>query len=567
MPESILTLADLDAVLLSRIQFALTIMFHYLFPPLTIGLGVIMVGLEAMYLRTKDPAYERACRYWTKLFALTFALGVASGIVMEFQFGTNWETYSRFVGDVFGSALAAEAIFAFFLESGFLAVLVFGWDRVGPKMHFFSTLMVALGSSFSAIWIVVANSWQQTPAGHHIVTNTLPNGSPASRAEITDFWGLVFNPSSIDRLTHVYLGAFILGSFFVMSIAAWYLLKNRHIEFAKKSFKIGLVIGTVASLAAAIQGHFQGMTVAETQPAKLAAFESYWEQGEGNNAILLFGIPDNANERTVAPIYLPIENSMNWLVKGSTDAEVLALKDFPKDERPNVLLTFFSFRIMIALGTVFIAVTLLSCFFWYRGTLFEKRWLLWTWVFMVLGAYAANQLGWLAAEFGRQPYIVYPTYLHPGETVPAPDTTLIEQPTDDQPAPVIEPAVIDKREVPNHIEHANGPTVVPPGTLVTEEMGRVRLTQGLRTKDAASRVLEGPDVLASTFMFGLIYTLLLAVYLFVMNAKIQHGPEPDPDEQPDEGEGDSFLEVASRRAGESGSMTGSRNLKQTEGKP
>src|SRR4051794_29728341 len=197
---------NLDVVTLSRVQFALTIMFHYLFPPLTIGLGVVMVYLEGMFLRTREPIYERAARYWTRLFAVNFAIGVATGIVMEFQFGTNWAAYSRFVGDVFGSALASEGIFAFFLESGFLAILVFGWDRVGPRFHFLATVMVALGSMFSAVWIIIANSWQQTPVGHRIVQMTRDGkpwfygGKPVVRAEIVDFWAVVFNPSTIERL-------------------------------------------------------------------------------------------------------------------------------------------------------------------------------------------------------------------------------------------------------------------------------------------------------------------------------------------------------------------------------
>ena len=228
--------------MLSRLQFALTIMFHYLFPPLTIGMGVVLVWLEGRYLWTKDPLYETAARFWTRIFGLNFALGVVTGIVMEFEFGTNWAVYSRFVGDVFGSALAAEGIFAFFLESGFLAVLLFGWDRVGPKMHFFATLMVAIGGIFSSIWIVVANSWQQTPAGSHLVEQTI-NGITYQRAEIVDFWALVFNPSTVHRLVHVWIGAFILGACFVMSISAWYLLKGRHLEFAKRSFHGGVAFG------------------------------------------------------------------------------------------------------------------------------------------------------------------------------------------------------------------------------------------------------------------------------------------------------------------------------------
>lgn len=223
---------EFDVVLLSRLQFAFTIMVHYLFPPLSIGLGVLLVIFEAIWLKTGDPDWHRLTKFWVKLFAVTFAVGVSTGIVMEFEFGTNWAVYSRFVGDVFGSALAAEGIFAFFLESGFLAVLVFGWDRVGKKMHFFSTLMVCLGSIFSSVWIVVANSWQQTPAGHHFV-----DAARGQRAEIVDFWALVFNPSTMDRLVHVWIGALLTGTFFVMSISAYYLLRNRHVVFARRSFR------------------------------------------------------------------------------------------------------------------------------------------------------------------------------------------------------------------------------------------------------------------------------------------------------------------------------------------
>src|SRR4029079_15305412 len=222
-------------VQLSRLQFALTIAFHYIYPPLSIGLGVFLVCAEAIYLKTRDPLWRQVARFWTRVFALTFSIGVATGLVMEFEFGTNWATYSRFVGDVFGSALAAEGIFAFFLESGFLAVLLFGWDKVGRKMHFFSTCMVALGAHFSAIWIVVANSWMQTAVGYHIVGEGV-----RARAEIMDFWQMVFNPSSVVRLSHVILGCWLAGAFLVISISSYYLLKKRHTEFATKSMGIGL---------------------------------------------------------------------------------------------------------------------------------------------------------------------------------------------------------------------------------------------------------------------------------------------------------------------------------------
>ena len=259
-----------DVLLLSRLQFAFTIMFHYLFPPLTIGISVVLVWLEARWLATGDGLYHTAARFWTRIFGVNFALGVVTGIVMEFEFGTNWAAYSRYVGDVFGSALAAEGIFAFFLESGFPALLLFGWDRVGPKLHFFSTCMVCLGGIFSSIRITVANSWQQTPAGHEIRDHVV-NGQVFQRAEIVDFWAMVFNPSTVHRLVHVWLGAFTLGAFFVMSISAWYLLRGRHEAFARRSFTGGLLLATVSSLAQLVSGHLQAESVAEHQPAKLAA--------------------------------------------------------------------------------------------------------------------------------------------------------------------------------------------------------------------------------------------------------------------------------------------------------
>ena len=252
----------MDVELLSRIQFAFTISFHYLYPPLSIGLGLLLVIMEAAWLRTREPKYHQMARYWTRIFALTFAMGVATGIVMEFEFGTNWASYSRYVGDVFGSALAAEGIFAFFLESGFLAVLLFGWNKVTPGWHFFATCMVCLGAHFSAIWIVVANSWQQTPAGYHIVEHA---GRP--RAEVTDFWAMVFNPSSMDRLSHVLAGAWQAGAFLAISVSAWYLLRGRHQTFARASMRIALWVALAASSLQLITGHSSAIGVAKYQPA------------------------------------------------------------------------------------------------------------------------------------------------------------------------------------------------------------------------------------------------------------------------------------------------------------
>ncbi len=480
----------MDVVTLSRVQFALTIMFHYIFPPLTIGMGVVLVYLEGMYLRTKDPLYETAAKFWTRIFGLNFAIGVVSGIVMEFEFGTNWAVYSRFVGDVFGSALAAEGIFAFFLESGFLAILLFGWDKVGPKMHFFATLMVAIGGIFSSVWITVANSWQQTPAGHALRDHVI-NGHVFQRAEITDFWAMVFNPSSVNRLVHVWLGAFILGAFFVMSISAWYLLKNRHIEFAKRSFTGGLMLATICSLLQLSSGHFQAMGVSEYQPAKLAAMEGLFET-ETHAPMHIFGWPDEATKTVKYSVAIP--GMLSWLVHFDAAKPVTGLNDLEANYgSPPVWLTFQSYHLMIAIGMLFIVTTLVASFLRWRGTLFEKRWLLWYFVFAVVLAIVANEVGWVTAEVGRQPWIVYPTMV-------------------------------------------NG-----------------ALAGGLRTSDAVSEAIGPEHVLGSIIMFSVMYLLLFAIWVFLLNNKIQHGPEPVT--APDFTTAGSVLEAASRRPDHRASMT------------
>ncbi|HMS64922.1 MAG TPA: cytochrome ubiquinol oxidase subunit I, partial [Ignavibacteria bacterium] len=273
---------DEVVIFLSRLQFAITNIFHYFYPPFSIGLGVFLVISEGIYMKTKNPLWMQITRFWIKVFALTFTIGVATGIPMEFQFGTNWANYSRYVGDVFGSALAAEGIFAFFLESGFLAILVFGSGRVSPKFHYFSTIMVCFGAHFSAVWIVIANSWMQTPAGFEVVMG--PNGM---RAEIIDFWGMVFNPSSVIRLTHVIMGCWLAGAFFVLSVSAWYILKKKNLEFAKSSFKIALIIATVISLSQLfISGRKSAETVHKYQPAKFAAMEGLWKTGPADMTII-----------------------------------------------------------------------------------------------------------------------------------------------------------------------------------------------------------------------------------------------------------------------------------------
>ncbi len=439
----------MDVLTLSRIQFTLTISFHYIYPPLSIGLGMMLVIIEGLWLKTRNPLYHQMARYWTKVFALTFGIGVATGIVMEFEFGTNWATYSRYVGDVFGSALAAEGIFAFFLESGFLAVVLFGWDKVGPKMHFFATCMVCLGAHFSAIWIVVANSWMQTPAGFHIVGQGMK-----ARAEITNFWEMVFNPSSMDRLFHTLCGAWQAGAFLVVSVGAWYLLKRRHEEFARASLRLGLMVGLAASLLQLVSGHSSAQGVAKNQPVKLAAFEGLYETTP-HAPLTLFGWVDEKEAKVIGP---RIPGLLSFLAHNDTRKPVVGLREAAPDpkDRPPVNFTFQLFHLMVAVGFGMILVASLGFLYFWRGSLFEKRWLLWLLVLTVLGPQIANQAGWFAAEVGRQPWIV----------------------------------------------------------------------QGLlRTSAGLSAVVTANTVLGSIILFSSVYVLLFAVFVYLLNDKIQHGPD------------------------------------------
>jgi cytochrome d ubiquinol oxidase subunit I len=389
----------MDVELLARLQFAFTIGYHYIYPPLSIGLSIILVVMEGLYLKTKDELYEQMTRFWIKVFALIFVIGVATGLVMEFEFGTNWASYSRFVGDVFGSPLAAEGIFAFFLESVFLAVLVFGWNRVRPKMHFFSTVMVALGAMLSAFWIIVANSWMQTPAGYHIVGEGIH-----ARAEITDFWAMVLNPSTVDRLTHVLSGCWLAGAFLVISISAYYLIKKQHIDFAKSSLKIALVIAALASLYQLFSGHQGAIGVSEHQPAKLAAFEAHYDTSAVAD-LYLFGWVNEEEQKVKFGLAIP--RLLTLLIHGNLSTPVKGLNSYAKQDQPPVQIVFQTYHLMVAIGFFLIAITLLGLFFWWRGSLFEKRWFLNILVISVLAPQIANQVGWISAEVGRQPWIVY----------------------------------------------------------------------------------------------------------------------------------------------------------------
>ena len=389
----------MDVEVLSRIQFAFTIAFHYIYPPMSIGLGLILVIMEGMYLKTGNKVYEQMTRFWIRIFALIFGIGVATGIIMEFEFGTNWATYSRYVGDIFGSALAAEGIFAFAIESGFLGILIFGWNRVGPKVHFFSAVMVFLGSMFSAVWIVVANSWQQTPAGYHIVGEGMN-----ARAEITDFWAMVFNPSSVDRLTHVWLGSFLAGAFLVLSVNAYYILKKKHLQIAKPAFKIALTVAVIASLCQLVSGHSSADGVAKNQPAKLAAMEGHYDSSAAA-AMYIFGWVNNKDQKTTG---LKIPGGLSFLTHSDFNAPIKGLNAFKKEDRPSQVNAVFQFyHIMIAIGMTLIVLTLYACFLWWKNKLFDKRWLMLVFAWSVLLPQIGNQVGWFTAEMGRQPWVVY----------------------------------------------------------------------------------------------------------------------------------------------------------------
>lgn len=386
----------MDANLLARIQFAMTIGFHFLFPPLTIGLAWILVIIEGLGWKKKDETYTAIGKFFGKILALIFAIGVATGVVMEFQFGTNWAEYSKFVGDIFGAPLAAEGIFAFFLESTFLGLYIFGRERISKGVHWFSILMVALGSTISAFWILVANSWQQTPAGY-VVRN--------GRAELVNFWDAVFNPSTMVRFHHTMDAALISGAFLMAGIAAYLILKKKETETAKKAMKVAVIFGLIVSLLEVFPfGDLHSKQVAKTQPEKFAAQQGLF-QTQSNAPLSLFGIPSvNPPE---LKMHVAIPGLLSFLTYNDVNATVKGLNEFPQNEWPPLFLTFTSYHGMVALGMLFILLMGISVFFLYRKTLYDKTLLLKALIWSIPLPLLACQLGWIAAEVGRQPWIVY----------------------------------------------------------------------------------------------------------------------------------------------------------------
>ncbi len=399
-----------DVALLSRIQFALVVIFHFCFVPLSIGLGLIMAINETRYYKTRDPKDEAATRFWVKIFTTTFAIGVATGITMEFSFGTNWADYSRFVGDIFGAPLAAEALLAFFLESVFLGIVLFGRAKVSSKFYMISSWLVWFGSCLSALWILIANSWMQTPAGAELAAD-------GSKAVITDFFAAAFNPTTLPRYSHTVLALLVLGAFVAIALSAWYMHKNKHQHFAEKTMKTGVVVAIVATGCLFISAHSSAVVVAEEQPSKIAMMEGHYETG--TLPLYAVGIVDEENQETIAPFALP--GFTSWLASGDFNKEYPGLKDLAAenpelklDEMP-VNLVFQSYHLMVALFGMIALAIILAAFVAFKknGKLGSKKWVQWILILSPLFPFLAIQSGWVTAEVGRQPYVVYPSVSGP----------------------------------------------------------------------------------------------------------------------------------------------------------
>lgn len=387
-----------DALLVHRLQFAFTITFHYLFPQLTMGLGFLIVLFKVLALRRKDERYHAAARFWAKIFAINFTMGVVTGIPMEFQFGTNWARFSAFAGGVIGQTLAMEGLFAFFLESTFLGLFIFGEKKLGPKMHLFSAVMVWVGSWLSAYLIVATNAWMQ----HPVAFDMAPDGS----VYINSFWGLLFNPWAGPQYAHTIIASIITASFVVAATGAYYVLVEKYPEYGKLFLKMAVPVAAVACLMAAMPtGDMQGKNVALHQPVTLAAMEGLFETKEGAE-IVLIGQPDMEKLRIDNPIAVP--KMLSFLTFNRWGAEVKGLDAFPREDWPtNIPLLYYSYHIMVGLGTLFMAIMGFAFLFLIRKNLWNKRWMLWILFLSFPFPYIANIAGWWTAELGRQPWLVY----------------------------------------------------------------------------------------------------------------------------------------------------------------
>ncbi|MGO0227910.1 cytochrome ubiquinol oxidase subunit I [Proteus mirabilis] len=387
----------LSAFDLARIQFAFTVSFHIIFPAITIGLASFLAVLEGLWLKTRNKDYLALFHFWSKIFAVNFAMGVVSGLVMAYQFGTNWSFFSDFAGSITGPLLTYEVLTAFFLEAGFLGVMLFGWNKVGEKLHFFATCMVALGTLMSTFWILASNSWMQTPQGFEIVNNQVVP---------VDWLAVIFNPSFPYRLAHMGVAAFLASAFFIAASASWHLLKGNKTSAMKKMLSMSIWIILILAPIQALIGDMHGLNTLKHQPAKIAAIEGHWQNNPGEaTPLILFGIPDMDEEKTKYALQIPYLGSL--ILTHSLDKQVPALKEFPKDDRPNSLIVFWSFRIIVGLGMLMILVGVWGTWLRYKKKLYQSNLFLRFTFLMAPSGLIAILAGWFTTEVGRQPWVVY----------------------------------------------------------------------------------------------------------------------------------------------------------------
>ncbi|HJR30916.1 MAG TPA: cytochrome ubiquinol oxidase subunit I [Pseudomonas sp.] len=388
---------NLEALDLARMQFAFTVSFHIIFPAITIGLASFLAVLEGLWLKTHNDTYRDLYHFWSKIFAVNFGMGVVSGLVMAYEFGTNWSRFSDFAGSITGPLLTYEVLTAFFLEAGFLGVMLFGWNRVGRGLHFFSTVMVAIGTLISTFWILASNSWMQTPQGFEIVDG---------RVMPLDWLAIVFNPSFPYRLAHMAIAAFVATAFFVGSSAAWHLLRGNDTKQVRKMLSMALWMALIVAPIQAVVGDAHGLNTLEHQPAKIAAIEGHWENnGSEATPLVLFGIPDMQAEKTKYAIEIPYLGSL--ILTHSLDKQIPALKSFPKEDRPNATIIFWSFRIMAGLGMLMVLAGVLGLVLRRSGAIYRNRWFLRLMLWMGPSGLIAMLAGWITTEVGRQPWVVY----------------------------------------------------------------------------------------------------------------------------------------------------------------
>ncbi|WP_010226428.1 cytochrome ubiquinol oxidase subunit I [Pseudomonas donghuensis] len=387
----------LEALDLARIQFAFTVSFHILFPAITIGLASYLAVLEGLWLKTNNSVYRDLYHFWSKIFAVNFGMGVVSGLVMAYQFGTNWSKFSDFAGSVTGPLLTYEVLTAFFLEAGFLGVMLFGWNRVGRGLHFFATVMVAIGTLISTFWILASNSWMQTPQGYEIVNGVVVP---------VDWFAVIFNPSFPYRLAHMATAAFVATAFFVGASAAWHLLRGRDNPAIRKMLSMAMWMALIVAPVQAVIGDFHGLNTLKHQPVKIAAIEGHWENVPGEpTPLILFGIPDMQAETTRFKLEIPALGSL--ILTHSLDKQVPAMKEFPKEDRPNSTIVFWSFRVMVGLGMLMIFVGLWSLWLRKSDKLCSSRPFLYLTLWMGPSGLIAILAGWFTTEIGRQPWVVY----------------------------------------------------------------------------------------------------------------------------------------------------------------